>query len=66
VLLGDVAFCHDLSSLTALKARDLDLTIVVTDNDGGAIFSFLPQAAALPADHRDAIRGGNALRLFHL
>jgi 2-succinyl-5-enolpyruvyl-6-hydroxy-3-cyclohexene-1-carboxylate synthase len=41
VLLGDVAFCHDLSSLTALQSRNLDLTIVVTDNDGGAIFSFL-------------------------
>ncbi|MEP7201534.1 MAG: 2-succinyl-5-enolpyruvyl-6-hydroxy-3-cyclohexene-1-carboxylic-acid synthase [Ilumatobacteraceae bacterium] len=50
VLLGDVAFCHDMSSLTALSSRQLDLTIVVTDNDGGAIFSFLPQAATLPDD----------------
>jgi 2-succinyl-5-enolpyruvyl-6-hydroxy-3-cyclohexene-1-carboxylate synthase len=50
VLLGDIAFCHDMSSLTALHARGLDLTIVVTDNDGGAIFSFLPQATTLPAD----------------
>ncbi len=50
VLLGDVAFCHDLSSLAALRARELDLTIVVTDNDGGAIFSFLPQASALPTE----------------
>jgi 2-succinyl-5-enolpyruvyl-6-hydroxy-3-cyclohexene-1-carboxylate synthase len=57
VLLGDVAFCHDLSSLTALQARGLDLTIVVTDNDGGAIFSFLPQAAALPADRFDTLFG---------
>ena len=50
VLLGDVAFCHDMSSLTALHTRGLDLTLVVTDNDGGAIFSFLPQATTLPAD----------------
>jgi 2-succinyl-5-enolpyruvyl-6-hydroxy-3-cyclohexene-1-carboxylate synthase len=57
VLLGDVAFCHDLSSLTALKARGLDLTIVVTDNDGGAIFSFLPQAAALPTDRFEQLFG---------
>ena len=49
VLLGDVAFCHDMSSLAALHARGLDLKIVVTDNDGGAIFSFLPQAGSLPA-----------------
>jgi 2-succinyl-5-enolpyruvyl-6-hydroxy-3-cyclohexene-1-carboxylate synthase len=47
VLLGDVAFCHDSSSLTALARRGLDLKIIVTDNDGGAIFSFLPQAATL-------------------
>jgi 2-succinyl-5-enolpyruvyl-6-hydroxy-3-cyclohexene-1-carboxylate synthase len=50
VLLGDVAFCHDMSSLTALHARGLDLKVVVVDNDGGAIFSFLPQATTLPAD----------------
>ena len=47
VLLGDIAMCHDASSLTALAARRIDLTIVVLDNDGGGIFSFLPQAAAL-------------------
>ena len=57
VLLGDVAFCHDLSSLTALQLRDLDLTIVVTDNDGGAIFSFLPQATSLPADQFEQLFG---------
>ncbi len=57
VLLGDVAFCHDLSSLTALQLRDLDLTIVVTDNDGGAIFSFLPQATSLPAGQFEQLFG---------
>jgi 2-succinyl-5-enolpyruvyl-6-hydroxy-3-cyclohexene-1-carboxylate synthase len=57
VLLGDVAFCHDLSSLAALQSRGLDLTIVVTDNDGGAIFSFLPQASALPADRFEKLFG---------
>jgi 2-succinyl-5-enolpyruvyl-6-hydroxy-3-cyclohexene-1-carboxylate synthase len=44
VLLGDVAFLHDSSSLTALADRDIDLKIVVTDNDGGGIFHYLPQA----------------------
>jgi 2-succinyl-5-enolpyruvyl-6-hydroxy-3-cyclohexene-1-carboxylate synthase len=57
VLLGDVAFCHDLSSLAALQSRELDLTIVVTDNNGGAIFSFLPQASALPADRFEKLFG---------
>ncbi len=57
VLLGDVAFCHDASSLTALQSRGLDLTIVVTDNDGGAIFSFLPQASSLPGDRFEQLFG---------
>ena len=57
VLLGDVAFCHDQSSLTALAARQLPLTIVVVDNDGGGIFSFLPQATTLPRERFEQLFG---------
>lgn len=57
VLLGDVAFCHDQSSLTALAARQLPLTIVVVDNDGGGIFSFLPQATTLPQERFEQLFG---------
>jgi len=57
VYLGDVAFCHDQSSLTALAGRGLPLTIVVTDNDGGGIFSFLPQATTLPGDRFEQLFG---------
>lgn len=57
VLLGDIAFCHDASSLTALATRDLDLTIVVVDNDGGAIFSFLPQATGLAPQRFEQLFG---------
>lgn len=47
LLIGDVAFLHDSSSLVALTRRSIDLTIVVVDNDGGGIFSFLPQATSV-------------------
>jgi 2-succinyl-5-enolpyruvyl-6-hydroxy-3-cyclohexene-1-carboxylate synthase len=57
VHLGDVAFCHDQSSLTALAGRRLPLTIVVTDNDGGGIFSFLPQATTLPPERFEQLFG---------
>ncbi len=57
VLLGDVAFCHDQSSLTGLVSRQLPLTLVVIDNDGGGIFSFLPQAAALSTERFEQLFG---------
>lgn len=57
VLLGDVALLHDASSLTALADRGVDVRIVVVDNDGGGIFSFLPQASALPAARFEQLFG---------
>lgn len=47
VLVGDIAFAHDSNALLGLAARRLDLRVVVIDNGGGGIFSFLPQATQL-------------------
>ncbi|MGE0794512.1 MAG: 2-succinyl-5-enolpyruvyl-6-hydroxy-3-cyclohexene-1-carboxylic-acid synthase [Acidimicrobiia bacterium] len=57
VLTGDVSFLHDASALLALADRPVDLTIVVVDNRGGGIFSFLPQAGALSRDRFELLFG---------
>jgi 2-succinyl-5-enolpyruvyl-6-hydroxy-3-cyclohexene-1-carboxylate synthase len=57
VLLGDLAFVHDSNALIGLTGRAVDLRVVVVDNDGGGIFSFLPQAAALDADRFELLFG---------
>jgi len=43
--LGDLSFYHDSNGLLAAKLHALRATIVLLNNNGGGIFSFLPQAA---------------------
>jgi 2-succinyl-5-enolpyruvyl-6-hydroxy-3-cyclohexene-1-carboxylate synthase len=54
-LVGDLAFLHDTNAL--LGQRDISLTVVVVDNDGGAIFSFLPQKGQLPDEDFERLFG---------
>jgi 2-succinyl-5-enolpyruvyl-6-hydroxy-3-cyclohexene-1-carboxylate synthase len=44
LLVGDVSFLHDVGALHLAATLDLDATVVVTNNDGGGVFSFLPHA----------------------
>ena len=57
LLIGDVALLHDANGLLGLADRGLDLTIVVVDNRGGGIFSFLPQAGSLGTDRFERLFG---------
>ena len=57
LLIGDLAYLHDANGLLGLADRPVDLTIVVVDNRGGGIFSFLPQASELPADEFERLFG---------
>ena len=47
VHIGDVALLHDLGSVLDAVRQGVNLTIVVPNNDGGGIFSFLPIRSAL-------------------
>lgn len=44
LLTGDLAFLHDAGGLLAAHRNAISATIVVLDDDGGAIFSLLPVA----------------------
>ncbi|NTW57246.1 MAG: 2-succinyl-5-enolpyruvyl-6-hydroxy-3-cyclohexene-1-carboxylic-acid synthase [Chlorobiaceae bacterium] len=42
LLIGDIAFLHDMNALTLLGNLTVPMKIVVLNNNGGGIFSFLP------------------------
>lgn len=48
LLLGDLSLYHDMNGLWALQRHGIRATIIVCDNNGGGVFSFLPQA-----EHQD-------------
>jgi 2-succinyl-5-enolpyruvyl-6-hydroxy-3-cyclohexene-1-carboxylate synthase len=61
-LVGDLAFLHDVSALVrpapyAGAPEVAPCTLVVLDNGGGAIFSFLPHATSVGHDRFEALFG---------
>lgn len=45
LLVGDISFQHDIGALATARRYPIPLRVVLVHNDGGAIFSYLPQAA---------------------
>ncbi|MFB6124107.1 MAG: 2-succinyl-5-enolpyruvyl-6-hydroxy-3-cyclohexene-1-carboxylic-acid synthase [Haloferacaceae archaeon] len=42
LVVGDLAYYHDMNGLLALARCDVDATVVLVNNDGGGIFHMLP------------------------
>ena len=57
LLIGDIALLHDTNGLLNLMQREVDLKIVVVDNKGGGIFSFLPQSTTLDPQRFEQLFG---------
>lgn len=57
LVLGDLSAYHDLNGLLAAKLHQLNATIIILNNDGGGIFSFLPQAQVKEPDRFEELFG---------
>ena len=55
LLIGDLSFLHDVNGLIVSRFHETDLTIIILNNDGGGIFSYLPQSTV--ADHFEELFG---------
>jgi 2-succinyl-5-enolpyruvyl-6-hydroxy-3-cyclohexene-1-carboxylate synthase len=56
-LVGDLAFLHDASALVRGAGSSVRCTVVVADNGGGGIFSFLPPAEAVDPGRFETLFG---------
>ncbi|OLN21674.1 2-succinyl-5-enolpyruvyl-6-hydroxy-3-cyclohexene-1-carboxylic-acid synthase [Domibacillus antri] len=75
-VMGDLSFFHDVNGLLGAKMNGLSMTVLVMNNDGGGIFSYLPQSgeekhferlfgtpAGLKFEHAAALYGCHYVRI---
>ena len=55
LLIGDLSFLHDVNGLIVSRFHKTSLTIIILNNDGGGIFSYLPQSTV--ANHFEELFG---------
>lgn len=65
LLIGDLSFLHDVNGLIATRFHETDLTIIIMNNDGGGIFSYLPQAES-PTYFEDLFGTPTGLTFEHI
>jgi 2-succinyl-5-enolpyruvyl-6-hydroxy-3-cyclohexene-1-carboxylate synthase len=62
IVTGELGLLHDIGGLAALRSVSTPVRVVVINNDGGGIFSFLPQANALDGEEFEALLGRHQSR----
>ncbi|OMP67390.1 2-succinyl-5-enolpyruvyl-6-hydroxy-3-cyclohexene-1-carboxylic-acid synthase [Domibacillus epiphyticus] len=75
-VMGDLSFFHDVNGLLGAKMNGLSMTVLVMNNNGGGIFSYLPQSgeekhyerlfgtpAGLQFEHAAALYGCHYVRI---
>jgi 2-succinyl-5-enolpyruvyl-6-hydroxy-3-cyclohexene-1-carboxylate synthase len=65
LLIGDLAFLHDSNAFVATRYQPVNLHVIVMNNDGGGIFSYLPQAK-VEAHYEELFGTPTALTFEHL
>ncbi|MEX0620809.1 MAG: 2-succinyl-5-enolpyruvyl-6-hydroxy-3-cyclohexene-1-carboxylic-acid synthase [Solirubrobacterales bacterium] len=55
IVTGELGFQHDLGSLALLGESPVPVRIVIINDNGGRIFSRLPQKASMPADEFEVL-----------
>jgi 2-succinyl-5-enolpyruvyl-6-hydroxy-3-cyclohexene-1-carboxylate synthase len=55
IVTGDLGFQHDLGSIALLGASPVPVRVVVVNDNGGRIFSRLPQKKSMPAEEFETL-----------